>query len=172
MATRDSDDKFDWNRTWVKEMFMSSEDAVKHQAEIERLQGKTPESKRLAEIKAGVITASAGAALMLVLSVIMEGIIISGRLSEIAAEILSRVWIVGVIPLLIGAALIFNGMVVSQRNRKQAAQVTDADPDLVGSSNPERYLSPGETNQLNSSIPHSIVDETTRNLVESPASRK
>jgi hypothetical protein len=29
-------------------------------AEIERLQGKTPESKRLAEIKAGVILTSTG----------------------------------------------------------------------------------------------------------------
>ena len=71
MATRDSDDKFDWNRTWVKEMFMSSEDAVKNQAEIERLQGITPESKRLAEIKAGVILTSTGIGLMIFLFVFM-----------------------------------------------------------------------------------------------------
>jgi hypothetical protein len=169
MSSRDeSDSKFDWNRTWVKEMFMSSEDAVRHKAELERLQGITPESKRLKEVKAGVITASAGAGLMLVLSVIMEGIIISGRLSDLAAEILSRVWIVGVIPLLIGLALVFNGTVVSRRRQKQDqdSHATDAAPIAVDPPANVAYLSPADTNQLNSAVPYSIVDETTKNLVK------
>lgn len=169
MSSRDeSDSKFDWNRTWVKEMFMSSEDAVRHKAELERLQGITPESKRLKEVKAGVITASAGAGLMLVLSVIMEGIIISGRLSDLAAEILSRVWIVGVIPLLIGLALVFNGTVVSRRKQKQDqdSHSTDTAPIAVDPPENAAYLSPADTNQLNSAVPFSIVDETTKNLVK------
>jgi hypothetical protein len=46
LATREQDEKFDWSKTWVAEMFMSSEEAVKRAAELERLQGKTPEAKR------------------------------------------------------------------------------------------------------------------------------
>ena len=85
MATRESGEKFDWSKTWVAEMFKSSEDAVKHQAEIERLQGVTPETKRLLEIKAGVITASTGIGLMILLFVLMGGIVASGRVPADAA---------------------------------------------------------------------------------------
>src|SRR5438045_6783889 len=65
------DDKFDWNKTWVAEMLMSNEESVKRAAEIDRLRGKTPESKRRNEIKAGVITASTGASISIVLSRLM-----------------------------------------------------------------------------------------------------
>lgn len=166
MATRDSEGKFDWNRTWLKEMFMSSEEAIRHKAEMERLQGITPESKRLAEIKAGVITASVGAGLMLVLFVLMNGIILSGGVSEAAAEILSRIWIAGVIPVFVGLALIFNGIVVSRRGRELSPEQADPNPAEIGHQAPEAYLSPAETNELNSATPYSVVDETTRNLIK------
>ncbi len=104
MSTRGADDKFDWSKTWVAEMLKSGEDAARHQAELERIQGITPDVKRRNEIKAGVITASVGAALMLVLSILMQGIILGGGIPDRATEILSRIWIVGVIPLLVGAA--------------------------------------------------------------------
>src|SRR5687767_9237380 len=75
MTSRDeSDEKFDWSKTWLAEMFMSSEESVKRAAELDRLQGKTAETKRLAEIKAGVITGSVGIGLMILLFVLMEGI--------------------------------------------------------------------------------------------------
>ena len=166
MATRDSEGKFDWNRTWLKEMFMSSEEAIRHKAEMERLQGITPESKRLAEIKAGVITASVGAGLMLVLFVLMNGIILSGGVSEAAAEILSRIWIAGIIPVFVGLALIFNGIVVSRRGRELSPEQADPSPAEIGHQAPEAYLSPAETNELNSATPYSVVDETTRNLIK------
>jgi len=166
MATRDSEEEFDWNRTWLKEIFMSSEEAARQKAELERLQGVTPESKRLAEIKAGVITASVGAGLMIVLFVLMNGIILSGEVSEAAAEILRRIWIAGVIPVFVGLALIFNGIVVSPRGRDLSPASATPNPAEIESQTTEGYLSPGETNQLVSGMPHSIVDETTRNLVK------
>jgi hypothetical protein len=166
MASRDSEGKFDWNRTWLKEMFMSSEDAVRHKAELERLQGITPESKRLAEIKAGVITASVGAGLMLVLFVLMNGIILSGGVSEAAAEILSRIWIAGIIPVLVGLALIFNGIVVSRRGKELPPDHTSSKPAEIGHQTNQVYLSPAETNELNSATPYSVVDETTKNLIK------
>ena len=168
MSSRDeSDEKFDWSKTWVAEMFMSGDEAVRHQAEIERIQGITPEIKRRNEIKAGVITASVGLALMLVLSILMEGIIIGGGISSRAAEILSRIWIVGVIPLLVGAALIFNGMVVSKKNAK-SSHPSDPETNELGSARPG-YLSPADTNRLSSSVPFSVTDETTENLIQKRA---
>src|SRR5215813_3121704 len=65
--SKQTDEKFNWNNTWLAEMFASSSEAVRRQQELERLQGVTPESKRYNEIKAGVITASVGLALMVFL---------------------------------------------------------------------------------------------------------
>ena len=44
-------EKFDWSKTWIAEMFMSSEEAVRRAAEIERLQRKTPEAKKITEVQ-------------------------------------------------------------------------------------------------------------------------
>ena len=154
---------------------MSSAEAVKHKAEIERLQGITPETKRQNEIKAGVITGSVGAALMIFLYVFMQGLIASGAVSDIAAVILSRVWLAGVIPLFIGAALVFNGMVVSKkRDASKTAHdtaVPDTPKELREPATPA-FLSPADTTDLASGVPFSITDETTRNLVKSPSSSR
>lgn len=155
MASKDeSDEKFDLSRTWVAEMFMTRD-------EIDRRRGTTPETKRRNEIKAGIITASVGAGLMILLFVLMEGIILGGRVSDAAAAILSRLWIVGIIPLLVGAALIFNGMVVSRKGKqeKDTGTVLDAGADPA-------FLPPAETRGLAGSVPFSVTDETTQHLVE------
>ena len=164
LAMREQDEKFDWSRTWVAEMFMSNEEAVKKQAELERLQGITPEVKRLREIKAGVITGSVGLGVMILLFVLMGGIIASGRVSDAAAEILSRLWIVGVIPLFVGIALIFNGIFISKRSEDSLPESTGADPRSLGPE-PEVLLPPADTNEL---FPagFSVTDETTRHLKE------
>lgn len=167
MATRETAGKFDWSKTWVAEMFTSGEDAVRHQAEIERLQGKTPEVKRLLEIKGGIITASVGIGLMILLFVLMNGIVASGRVSDAAAEILMRLWIVGVLPLLIGAALVFNGMFVSKRGVGLAAHETDTGTKDLDAPKPG-YLPPADTNDLVSPAPFSVTDRTTRHLQKEP----
>ena len=115
VATRETGEKIDWSKTWVAEMFMSGEEAARRKAELERLQGLTPDVKRYNEIKAGVITASIGLAVAIFLFVFMNGLILSGKVSSDTAEILSRLWIAGVIPLFIGLALIFNGLFVSKK---------------------------------------------------------
>jgi len=167
MSSRDeSDEKFNWNNTWLAEMFMSGKEAVKHQAELERLQGITPESKRLNEIKGGVITSSVGVGLMIFLYVFMQGLIASGAVSDIAAVILSRVWIAGVIPVFVGLALIFNGIVVSRRNLELQTHQTETETRAAESSKDEAYLSPAETNQLTSGTSFSVIDETTKHLAD------
>ena len=172
MATRESGGKFDWSNTWIADMFMSGEKALKLQADMERRQGLTPEAKRLLEIKAGVITASTGVALMILLFALMGGIVASGRVSDAAAEILLRIWIVGVIPLLIGAALIFNGMFISKPGVDALpGHETDASPKELDAPSGGNYLSPADTNDLVSSVPFSVTDRTTRHLQKEPRER-
>ena len=163
----ESVEKFDWNKTWLAEILMSGEESVRRAAEIERLRGVTPETKRQNEIKGGVITASVGVGLAIFLFVLMNGIIASGRVSDAAAEIISRIWVAGLIPIFIGAALIFNGMVVSKRSRK----ISDADANGEGQTTrlappaSAEFLPPADTNEL---FPagFSVTDETTRHLKE------
>lgn len=169
MATREPGEKFDWGNTWVADMFMSGKDATKHQAEVERLKGLTPEAKRLLEIKAGVITASTGVGLMILLFVLMGGIVASGKVPADAAEILLRVWIVGVLPLMVGLALIFNGVFVSKRGVGVAAvHETDTGTKELEAPPSGNYLSPADTSDLVSSVPFSVTDRTTRHLQKEP----
>ncbi len=171
MATRE-DPKFDWSKTWVADMFMSGEDAVEHEARIERLQGITPEIKRQREIKAGVITGSVGIGLMILLFVLMEGIIAGGRVSAAAAEILSRLWVVGVIPVMVGAALIFNGTFISKKRDALSTNLTDTATNELDPAPLENYLGPADTNQLETREPFSVTDETTRHLSQKSRGRE
>ncbi|HEX3100350.1 MAG TPA: hypothetical protein VHQ01_01085 [Pyrinomonadaceae bacterium] len=150
-------ERFDWSKTWVAEMLMSGEESLRRAAEIERLQGKTPEVKRRNEIKAGVITASTGVGLTIVLAIIMEGIIASGAVPPAAIAILSRVWIVGLIPIFIGAALIINGVFVSKKDGEKSLTHPDDE-------RPENTLRPAATNELGPAVPFSVTDNTTRHL--------
>ncbi|MGD9562712.1 MAG: hypothetical protein AB7F88_12040 [Pyrinomonadaceae bacterium] len=165
LATREQDDSFDWSKTWVADMFMSSEESVRRAAELDRLRGRTPEVKRRNEIKAGVITGSAGLGLMILLFVLMGGIIASGRVPDSEVEILSRIWIVGVIPLLIGAALVFNGLFVSKKTDEPPAGETATDAKGIAGKTGADLLMPADTTEL---IPtqFSVTDETTKHLKE------
>src|SRR6478672_3409630 len=107
--------KFDWTKTWVAEMLQSSEASVRKERELELLKGITPDVKRRTEIKAGVITASVGVGVMITVYMVLQGVILGGFVPPNVAEILSRVWIAGVIPMLVGFALIFNGIFIAKR---------------------------------------------------------
>lgn len=166
VATREPDEKFDWSKTWVSEMFLSGQEAIKRKAEMERLQGITPEHKRYNEIKAGVITGSVGIALMIFLYVFMQGLVVGGKVPLHTAEILSRLWVAGVIPLFVGMGLIVNGMFVSKKQveiaaREQRAAV-DAPNDVAGRS----ALRAADTSEF---IPadFSVTEGTTRHLSNS-----
>ena len=163
VATRESGEKIDWSKTWVAEMFMSSEEAVKRKAELERLQGITPDVKRYNEIKAGVITASVGLAVAIFLFVFMNGLILSGMASPDTAEILSRLWVAGVIPVFVGIALIFNGLFVSKKLVEAARLRPQTGPDVLGGETDPRTLRSADTSEF---IPSdfSVTEETTKHL--------
>jgi len=149
------DEKLDWNKTWIAEAVMTRD-------EKDRRRRLTPDQKRRREIKAGVITASAGVSLSVVLSVIMEAIVINGHISTLAADILSRVWIVGLIPILVGLALIFNGVVISRKTNDAAIEPTPQPGELPAAN----------TNELPPAQPFgSVTDRTTRHLDEDAAAK-
>lgn len=93
----------DWNQMWLEE----------HWEEREQKRKKTPEEKRIEEIKAGVITSCVGVAVTIFFSFLFEAI--ANVTDGPGANILRSIWAVGLIPTFVGLGLIFNGLVVSKR---------------------------------------------------------
>jgi hypothetical protein len=154
-------DKFDWSRTWVAEMFLSESERKRRNEQIERERGITPAMKRYTEIKAGVITSSVGVAVMIVLYVLMQGIILSGRPSVSDAAILSQLWVAGVIPFFVGLALVVNGLFVSKRQLEIASHGAHAVGLQSDGETPE--LRPADTAEF---VPPSfgVTEGTTKHL--------
>ncbi len=165
VATRDTGGKFDWSKTWVAEMMLSGDEREKRNEEIERQRGIAPGSTRSQkEIKAGVITTSVGVGLAIFLFVFMQGIIAGGNIDREATAILSRLWIVGVIPVFVGLGLLINGLFVKntgQAQMKPGAFERDAQPVA---------LPPGNTAEFTPS-PSSVTEHTTRQLRDSDTGR-
>ncbi len=159
---REVGEKFDWNKTWVTEIFLSQEEKKRRKAEMQRQRGITPEIRRYNEIKAGVIVSSVGIALMIFLYVFMGGLIVSGKVAPGAAQIISNLWVAGVIPLFVGLALTINGVVVSKRlveaeNRERQRELASEGGSKIPS------LSPANTNDFISQ-PYSVTEQTTKHL--------
>jgi hypothetical protein len=163
VAAREPEEKFDWSKTWVQEMFLSADEKKKRKAELEHQRGITPEIKRYQEIKAGVIVSSVGIALAIFLFVFMGGLIASSKVSQDAAEILSRLWVAGVIPLFVGLALITNGVVVSKKLVEAARRGAQLGPQgLEGDANPPSLRSADTNESL--PTPFSVTEQTTKHL--------
>ena len=167
VSTREADDKFDWSKTWVAEMFMSESERKRRSEELERERGVTPEIKRYNEIKGGVITSFVGVALMLFLWVIGMAIFRSGENPPAAAEIIRSIWVAGVIPLMVGLALIFNGLFVSRKIvelQKRALDPGRPEPDALKRGGEQQpALKSADTSEF---IPtgFSVTEGTTKHL--------
>ncbi len=165
VATRETDEKFDWSKTWVAEMLLSESERKKRQAEFELERGMNYELKRYNEIKAGVITSCVGVGVSIFLFFMMEGIVRSGQNPPGDAEILRAVWLAGVIPFLVGIALIINGLFVSRKivelakREREAAPPPDqlrrgAEPAALKSADTSEFATPG----------FSVTEGTTKHL--------
>src|ERR1700682_4413499 len=161
--TRETAEGFDWSKTWVAEMFMSPQEVKRRKEELERQRGITPEMKRYNEIKAGIITGTVGIGIAIFLYVFMQGIILSGNVTPNSAEILSRLWIAGVLPLFVGISLIINGLFVSRKLLEIARRESqNAANSLEQKPNPQS-LGPADTTEFEPPG-CSITEQTTKHL--------
>jgi hypothetical protein len=167
LELRDSGKKFDWGDTWVAEMFMSGKAAELRKLEMERRLGITPEVKRYNEIKAGVIVSSVGIGLAIFLLIFMQGIV--GQVGPGAAEIVTRLWIAGIIPFMVGLALIINGLVVSKRIVEAFEREQKRDHSLEGAPDPRGLRAPDTSEFIPTNF--SVTDSTTRHLESSERNR-
>jgi hypothetical protein len=168
--TGETEEKFDWSKTWIAEMFLSEEETKRRKAEMERRLGITPDVKRANEVKAGVITSCVGIGLMIFLNVFMQGLIASGVIPAHVAEILSRVWIAGVIPFFVGIGLVINGLLFTKRLSGSAGKEASAKPDALDSEAQRPSLRPADTNEF--ITPNfSVTEETTKHLRSSGQKR-
>lgn len=165
LEVRETDDKFDWTKTWVAEMFMSAEEQKRRKEAIQIARGITPEIRRINEIKAGVITSSVGVAVSLFLFVFMQGLIHNSNVTTDAANVLSHLWIAGVIPFMVGLALIANGVIVSKKLVEIANREREKTNNLRAGTEPAALRSP-ETNEF-ISTPFSVTEQTTKHLSSS-----
>lgn len=168
--TRETGEKIDRNKPWFAEMALSDAESKRRKEELDHQRGIAPEVKRYNEIKAGVITASAGIGIAVLLFVLMEGIVLGGSVSPAAGEILSRLWIAGIIPLFVGIALIINGLFVSKRLAeiaRQAAQIRSGLPEK--DTNPLALRAADTTEFIPSGF--SVTEETTKHLRSSDHNR-
>ena len=162
LASPEAGKKFDWSETWVAEMFMSAEANERRKVEMERRLGITPEIKRYREIKAGVILSCIGIGLAIFLFIFMQGVI--AHVEPKDAEIISRLWIAGILPLMVGLALMINGAVVSKK-LIQLQESKERERNSLDGGQPARSLRAADTSEF---IPAgmSVTEGTTRHLQE------
>ena len=163
VAAREPDEKFDWSKTWVAEMFFSESERKKRLEELERMRGITPEVKRYNEIKGGVITSFVGLALMIFLAIFMEGIVAGGKVPSDTAEILNRLWVAGVFPFFVGLGLMINGIFVSKKQAEAARREQRATPNALREGADARALRSADTSEF-IQPDYSVTEGTTKHL--------
>ena len=94
-----------WHEDWIEERREARENK----------RNRSPEEKRLLEIKSGVITSSVGLGVMLFLFFMMSAVANLNGIPEDVSWILTAIPSVGLIPFLLGLGIIFNGVFVSKK---------------------------------------------------------
>ena len=151
------------------------------QAEREYHRSKSPGEKRVNEIKAGVITSSAGLGVLIFLTFLFDAI--ANNAPDHVQAILRAIPMVGIIPFLVGMGLIINGVFVSkrlveikrqeaERERRDLGQAalfvspdTSPVPRLSGGAQPvipERSVTESTTAQLRPPVPVPVSQEENR----------
>lgn len=158
-----TDKKQDRNQPWFAEMALHEAESKRRQAELDHRRGIGPEVTRHNEIKAGIITSSVGLSVAIFLYIFMQGLIASGHVSASTAEILNRLWVAGLIPFLVGLALLTNGLFVSKKLAevvRRAAQPASATTETE--TNPLELPPAEKTGFVPAS--YSVTEDTTKHL--------
>ena len=165
VATRGVNENFAGSRTWGTEMFLSESERKRRKEEIERERGIAPAMKHYTEIKAGVIISSVGIGVMIFLNALMQGVILSGQNPPSDAAILSRIWLAGLIPFLVGLALVVNGWFISKKQIELARRgvITDG---VLKAADESAMLSSADTAEFLRPR-FGVTEGTTKHLSES-----
>src|SRR5262245_32960519 len=164
--------KPDWSNTWSANILLAKQ--------LQEQMRGTPEERRINEIKGGVITSFVGLGLMIFLGFFLN--VVANHAKDVSAddaEIIRSIWMVGIIPFLVGIGIIFNGLFVSRRlvrlKEKQGQSMKPASPIL--SLHPPNL--PAKTTDQLSAAPspavYSVTEEPTEHLPEpviEPSQRK
>lgn len=155
--------------SWFATMAADAE-SQRRKDELDHQRGITAEIKRYNEIKGGVITASVGLAFAIFIDVFMHGLVLSGKVASDVAEILTRLWLAGLIPIFVGVALIINGMFISKRLAKIVREAAKPSPGLPEKDTNPLVLRSAETTEF---IPtgFSVTEGTTKHLSSSANKR-
>jgi hypothetical protein len=151
------------NNAWV-ESFVAGQEIELRKLEMERRMGITPEVKRYNEIKAGVIVSSVGVGLMIFLHIMMKAIA-GVDSSDPDGAILRSVWVSGIIPFMVGLALIINGVVVSKRMNAVIEREQNKTKNLEEGPSPRGLRAPDTSEFVPANF--SVTDQTTRHLENS-----
>ena len=126
---------------------------------MERRLGITPEVKRYNEIKAGVIVSCVGIAVTIFLLFLMNAI---ANLNPANGDILRILWLAGLIPFMVGLALIINGVVVSKKMVEVMEREQNKPRGLDEGTAPRGLRSPDTSEFIPTNF--SVTDSTTRHL--------
>jgi hypothetical protein len=124
MLSRSTEEKFDWSKTWVAEMFLTEDEQRRRRAVTPEEARLKEEEKRINEIKGGLITTFVGIGVMIFLYFLFDKVPVDHSSDD--DEILHSVWMAGIIPFLIGIAIMFNGFFISRRLVKLKEQQAQA----------------------------------------------
>jgi len=161
--TRETGKKPELSKPWFAEMAIHDAESKRRQDELDHRRGIAPEVSRYNEIKAGIITSSVGLGLAIFLHVFMKGLALGGNVSDGAAEILTRIWVAGLIPFMAGLALIINGVFVSKKLAEVVRRTTPPSSNIEEKETNPLELRSAETTEF---IPanYSVTEDTTKHL--------
>ena len=161
--TRETGKKPELSKPWFAEMAIHDAESKRRQDELDHRRGIAPEVSRYNEIKAGIITSSVGLGLAIFLHVFMKGLALGGNVSDGAGEILTRIWVAGLIPFMAGLALIINGVFVSKKLAEVVRRTTPPSSNIEEKETNPLELRSAETTEF---IPanYSVTEDTTKHL--------
>lgn len=161
MMSRSVEEKSDWSKTWMESL----------PKEARKRLAPTPEEKRLNEIKEGVLTIFTGIGAMIFLYFLFDAV---AKKAGDGSEIIRSLYWLGIVLVLIGAGMIFNGLFITKRLVKPKEQQTQSS--MSESSAPTAYpiaLPAKTTDQLvlDAAQPAcaSVTEDPTAHLTESVA---
>jgi hypothetical protein len=115
MTSSSTEEKLDWNKTWRESL---PEEARKRLF-------PTPEEKRLTEIREGVLTIFTGVGAMIFLYFLFDAV---AKKAGDGADIIRSLYWLGIVLVLIGAGMIFNGLFINPRLLKPKEQQAGPSP--------------------------------------------